>query len=360
MSEIVVSEVRKSFGAVQALAGIDFEVEDGSFFVLLGPSGAGKTTTLRVIAGLEKPDSGSTLFDGRPAEGVPPAERNVAMVFQTYALYPRKTVFDLIAAPLRARKVNADAIRHEIEKVATLLKIEDKLDRLPAQLSGGEQQRVALGRALVREAAAPEPRVYLMDEPLTNLDLKLRVAMRSELLRVHRTLRRTFVYVTNDEVEAMSMADRVAVLNHGRIHQVGTSDEIYNRPVDLFVAGFVGKPRMNFLPCQIENGTLTGQGWSLPSPPWVNGDHARDVLVGLRPADLVHDGPPDHPGLDGTVQAVEPLGDRSYTSVEIAEHVIKVKTAPTVRLELGERVRIGVDMERLHLFDTESDRTRRS
>ena len=224
-SAIVARDVSKSFGDVDALNGLNLDVPEGAFFVLLGPSGAGKTTTLRVIAGLEKPDMGTVHLTGIDATKATPAERDLAMVFQSYALYPKKTAAENIASPLRARRMSKAEIDAQIKRVTELLHIEHLLERKPQQMSGGEMQRVALGRALVRE-----PRAFLMDEPLTNLDLKLRVEMRTELTRIHRSLGRTFLYVTNDQVEAMSMADQVAVLRQGTVQQVGTPDRDLRQP----------------------------------------------------------------------------------------------------------------------------------
>ena len=274
-SAIVTTGIGKSFGDVHALRDLDLDVPEGSFFVLLGPSGAGKTTTLRVIAGLEKPDRGTVHLTGIDATAATPAERDLAMVFQSYALYPKLTAADNIASPLRARRLDRAETDERVRQVAELLHIGHLLQRKPAQLSGGEQQRVALGRALVRE-----PRAFLMDEPLTNLDLKLRVEMRTELTRIHRSLGRTFLYVTNDQVEAMSMADQVAVLHNGAIQQVGPPTEIYDRPANRWVGTFVGWPRMNLLPCTA-NGQLSGNGWQLPNPGFaVDGD--RPALLGVR------------------------------------------------------------------------------
>jgi len=354
MSRMELRGLTKRFGKNTALDGIEFEVEDGSFFVLLGPSGAGKTTTLRVIAGLEKPDEGEVVFDGEPSGRTPPADRDVAMVFQSYALYPKKTVSENIASPLRARRMPEDQIKSRVGEVAELLNITDKLERLPPQLSGGQQQRVALGRALVRE-----PRAFLMDEPLTNLDLKLRVAMRTELTRIHQALGRTFVYVTNDQVEAMSMADRIAVLNQGKIQQVGSPTEVYDRPVNRFVANFVGSVRMNMLPCEAEDGALKGPGWSLPTPQWLANHGQRRFILGARPEDLSianGDGDGGRPTIAGSVYAVEPLGDRSIVDVEVGQQVVKVKAGPTAHFDLEETVRVGVDLERVHLFDADNER----
>jgi multiple sugar transport system ATP-binding protein len=355
-SAIVASGISKAFGDVQALDDLHLDVPEGAFFVLLGPSGAGKTTTLRVIAGLEKPDAGTVHLTGIDATGATPAERDLAMVFQSYALYPKQTAAENIASPLRARKLPKAEIEAQVQRVAELLHIEKLMKRKPVQLSGGEMQRVALGRALVRN-----PRAFLMDEPLTNLDLKLRVEMRTELTRIHRSLGRTFLYVTNDQVEAMSMADRLAVLREGTIQQVGTPTEIYDRPANRWVATFVGSPRMNLLPCTA-NGRLEGNGWSLPNPgfDWA---HPPDTpaLLGVRSEDLSLEAREESAALEGRVYAVEPLGDRTLVDVEIGDRRIVIKAPPTASLEIGDQVRAAVDLDRIHLFDagTEAAVTRR-
>jgi multiple sugar transport system ATP-binding protein len=349
MNTIRATGVSKSFGDVQALDGLELEVPTGSFFVLLGPSGAGKTTTLRVLAGLEKPDSGTVEIDGIDATGATPAARDLAMVFQSYALYPKQTAAQNIASPLRARKLPKDEIERQVRRVAELLRIERLLDRKPAQMSGGEQQRVALGRALVRE-----PRAFLMDEPLTNLDLKLRVEMRTELTRIHRSLGRTFLYVTNDQVEAMSMADQVAVLRQGRIQQVGTPAHVYDRPVNRWVASFVGSPRMNFVACEARDGRLAGDGWDLPNPGFAV-DEGRPLTLGVRAEDLSLDRRDETASLTGTVYATEPLGDRTLVDVEVGSGRLQVKAPPRVALEMGEPITVAVDLDRVHLFDAATE-----
>jgi multiple sugar transport system ATP-binding protein len=341
--------ISKAFADVQALDGLELDVPEGAFFVLLGPSGAGKTTTLRVLAGLEKPDAGTIELDGIDATGATPAARDLAMVFQSYALYPKKTAAENIASPLRARRMPKDEIGREVRQVAALLGIERLLDRRPAQMSGGEQQRVALGRALVRN-----PRAFLMDEPLTNLDLKLRVAMRTELTRIHRSLGRTFLYVTNDQVEAMSMADQIAVLRNGRVQQVGSPAEVYDRPVNRWVARFVGSPRMNLLPCRAAGDRLTGDAWALPNPGYATTD-GRPLTLGVRPEDLSLDRHEPSASLPATIYATEPLGDRTLVDVEVGGHRLQVKAPPRVAYEVGERVVVGVEMDRIHLFDAETE-----
>src|SRR4051794_7730586 len=347
-SAIVAEGVSKSFGDVEALKQLELDVPEGAFFVLLGPSGAGKTTTLRVLAGLETPDTGRVLISGIDATKATPAERDLAMVFQSYALYPKQTAAQNIASPLRARRMSKSEIDAQVKRVAELLHIEELLNRSPAQMSGGQMQRVALGRALVRD-----PRAFLMDEPLTNLDLKLRVEMRTELTRIHRSLGKTFLYVTNDQVEAMSMADRVAVLRAGTVQQVGTPTEIYDQPANRWVATFVGSPRMNLLECTA-NGRLEGDGWTLPNPGFgVQGD--RRALLGVRSEDLSLEVREDSAALDGTVYAVEPLGDRTLVDIEIGGHRVVVKAEPTTSYTIGEQVRASVAMDRVHLFDAASE-----
>jgi multiple sugar transport system ATP-binding protein len=347
-SAILASGISKSFGDVRALNGLELDVPEGAFFVLLGPSGAGKTTTLRVIAGLEKPDMGSIHLTGIEATKAMPAERDLAMVFQSYALYPKQTAAQNIASPLRARRMSKADIDAAIKRVSELLHIEELLNRYPAQMSGGQMQRIALGRALVRD-----PRAFLMDEPLTNLDLKLRVEMRTELTRIHRSLGRTFLYVTNDQVEAMSMADQVAVLREGTVQQVGSPMEIYNEPANRWVATFVGSPRMNLLKCTA-NGRIEGEGWSLPNPGFgVDGD--QKALLGVRCEDLSLDVRDESATLDGRVYAVEPLGDRTLVDIEVGDQRVVVKAEPTARYKVGEAVRAAVDLSRVHLFHADSE-----
>jgi multiple sugar transport system ATP-binding protein len=349
-SAIVAAGVSKAFGEVQALDGLDLDVPEGAFFVLLGPSGVGKTTTLRVIAGLERPDAGTVHLNGLDATAAAPAARDLAMVFQSYALYPKRTARENIASPLRARRMSKADIAARVDQVAQLLRIERLLDRRPAQMSGGEQQRVALGRALVRE-----PRAFLMDEPLTNLDLKLRVEMRTELTRIHRSMGRTFLYVTNDQVEAMSMADRVAVLRSGRVQQVGTPAEVYSRPANRWVGTFVGSPRINLLDCRAAGDRLAGEGgWTLPDPGFAI-DRGRAALLGIRAEDLSLDRRDESASLTGTVYAVEPLGDRTLVDIEIGGARVVVKAPPSASYRLGEQVSASVDLDRIHLFDADSE-----
>ena len=347
-SAIVATGISKAFGDVEALKALELDIPEGAFFVLLGPSGAGKTTTLRVIAGLETPDTGTVHLTGIDATKATPAERDLAMVFQSYALYPKQTAAENIASPLRARKLPKSEIEAQLKRVSELLHIEELMNRYPTQMSGGQMQRVALGRALVRD-----PRAFLMDEPLTNLDLKLRVEMRTELTRIHRSLGRTFLYVTNDQVEAMSMADQVAVLREGTVQQVGSATEIYDHPANRWVATFVGSPRMNLLKCTA-NGRLEGDGWTLPNPGFgIQGE--RPALFGVRSEDLSLDVREESASLAGKVYAVEPLGDRTLVDVEIGDQRVIIKAPPTATFKIGEEVRASVDLDRVHLFDADTE-----
>ena len=258
MSKVKVVNLVKKFDKTVAVDGISFDVKDGEFIVLLGPSGCGKTTTLRCIAGLETPDEGEIYIDDKLVNDLPPKDRDVAMVFQSYALYPHMTVYGNLAFPLKMRKLPKDEIDKKVKEVAKLLNIDHLLDRKPRQLSGGEMQRVALGRALVRT-----PRVFLMDEPLSNLDAKLRVYMRAELKKLQRDLKITTIYVTHDQAEAMAMADRIAVMNKGKILQYSEPHDVYEKPANLFVAGFIGSPPMNFIKASIVENCLL---YTSPSP----------------------------------------------------------------------------------------------
>ncbi|MFL5807581.1 MAG: ABC transporter ATP-binding protein [Roseiflexaceae bacterium] len=360
MARIQINGLTKRFGSVVAVRNLTLDIADREFLVLLGPSGAGKTTTLRCVAGVETLDSGEIAFDNQIMNGVAPAERDVAFVFQTYALYPRKSAFENIAFPLEARKRSRAEIEAAVREVARKLHIEHLLARRPAQLSGGEQQRVALGRAMVRQ-----PRAFLMDEPLTNLDFKLRVEMRGELKRIHNDLDTTLFYVTNDQTEAMSLADRIAVLNQGVLQQIGVPEEVYDRPINRFVAGFIGNPRMNFLPCALHNDgapELAGQGgaWRLPIH-----DRLRDTIrahsgderfvLGVRPEDITLTTEAGAGLIEAIVYAVEPLGDRTIFDLRLGEDIVKARTPPTFDAPMDSRIWFRIDTARMHLFDPQTD-----
>jgi multiple sugar transport system ATP-binding protein len=355
MSHVKLENISKRFGSLQALKNVSLEVHDQEFLVLLGPTGAGKTTTLRCAAGLEKPNLGTVYMDGEDVSDVSPSERDVTFVFQNYALYPRKTVYKNIAFPLEARKYTQEEMDQAVDEVTELLHINHLQDRFPAQLSGGEQQRVALARSLVRQ-----PRVYLMDEPLTNLDFKLRTEMRSEMKRIQQDLEATFFYVTNDQIEGHTMGDRIAVLNEGELQQVGPPQEVYEKPDNMFVASFIGSTRMNFLHCAYsqEEQTLVGKSgdWRVP---FANGQadailaHGNlDRLVfGVRPEDISIDA---NGQWKGEVYNAEPLGDRIIYEIKVGKEEIKIKTSPTTRIDRGENVGLAINLGRTHLFDQDS------
>ena len=327
MSHITLKSITKRFGAITALNDVSFEVKDAEFFVLLGPTGAGKTTTLRVIAGLTKPEAGSVAFDDQPIDLLPPADRDVAFVFQQYSLYPTMTVYDNLAFPLRAslRKTNEADIKRVVTETAEILRISHLLQRKTAKLSGGEMQRVSIGRAIVRS-----PRAYLMDEPLSNLDAKLREALRVELSHLQRTQGSTTLFVTHDQIEALTMADRIGVLNHGTLVQVGTPEDIYDRPATTFVAQLVGSPKINLLDAATENGTLTLRNSDVHLPSCeVCADPKNlpgDFILGIRPEDVR----PDPAGLfAGEITMTEPLGVETLLHIKIGEQTI-VSTVPGI------------------------------
>jgi multiple sugar transport system ATP-binding protein len=353
LADLAINQLSKTFGKTAALSNVSLTIKDGEFLILLGPTGAGKTTTLRCVAGLEKPSQGIIQMDGKPINALSPAERDVAFVFQSYALYPRKTVFQNMSFPLEARKVSPAEIERRVNEIARKLAIDGLLNRRPAQLSGGQQQRVALGRAMVRQ-----PRLFLMDEPLTNLDFTLRVEMRAELKRLQNELAATFFYVTNDQVEAMSMADRIAILNHGILQQIDTPENVYNNPANLFVAGFVGNPRMNFLDCRIDKSARTIIGtddlWHLPLTgsqfeKAARHKNSHEAVFGIRPEDieLSHETGLIH----AEVYVVEPLGDRTIVDMRLGSEFIKVKVAPDFATTSGDSLGMRFDSERFHVFD---------
>jgi multiple sugar transport system ATP-binding protein len=352
-SAIVAEGVSKAFGDVEALKSLELDIPEGAFFVLLGPSGAGKTTTLRVIAGLEKPDTGKVLLNGIDATKATPAERDLAMVFQSYALYPKQSAAQNIASPLRARRLSKADIDERVKRVAELLHIEELLNRSPAQMSGGQMQRVALGRALVRD-----PQVFLMDEPLSNLDAKLRVQTRGEIKRLQKEIGTTTVYVTHDQVEAMTMGDRIAVMNQGRLEQVGTPEELYERPGNRFVAGFIGSPGMSFTRAEAQRDgdgvRLRGDGLDLRLPG--GAELPPEVLVGVRPE---HARPWREDGellgpIEGRVAYVEALGRETFLGVDAGRgtrYVVEVEGR--AEEQPGDPIRFGLVPAGLRFFDAE-------
>ena len=350
MSSVELRNITKRFTDVVALSDVSFTVQDKEFFVLLGPTGAGKTTTLRVIAALARQDEGSILFDGEPVDELGPADRDVAMVFQQYSLYPTMTVFDNLAFPLRSplRKVPEADIRTRVTEVAEVLRISHLLERKTARLSGGEMQRVAIGRAIVRN-----PRVFLMDEPLSNLDAKLRESLRVELQHLQKTQGDTTLFVTHDQIEALTMADRIAVLDKGRIVQVGTPEDIYDRPVTTFVATLVGTPRINLLEARQEDGTIAaaGAGLHLPAPAQVQ--LPASLLVGIRPEDVALS--PDGQ-FGGEVTLTEPLGVETIIHIRTGSQIILSLFPGMSPLRVGDTVRFSLQQERLHLFGQDGRR----
>lgn len=357
MADLRLQGLVKKYGDVTALNGVDFDVRSGEFFAILGPSAAGKTTTLRTIAGLERPDAGSVTFDGRDLTRAPVQGRGMAMIFQTFALYPHLSVRDNLAYPLKQRKTPARDARSRIDRIASMLKITHTLDRKPNTMSGGEQQRLAIGRALIQE-----PELLLLDEPLTNLDAKLRHETRAEFKRLHRELGMTMVYATPDQLEALSMGERIAVLREGRVVQIGTPDQLYEAPVDSFVATMVGVPPMNLIGGEIRSGRNGSPVVALPfgevdAGRWRNLS-AADVLFGIRPHDLVL----ADRAVDGAerlaarVHLTEPLGDVTVLDIEAGGVVMKMALPEEEALAYpaGADVAIAFDRDAAHLFDSDT------
>ena len=340
------SGLRKRYGTFEALKGIDLEIAPQEFFALLGPSGSGKTTTLRVIAGLEMTDAGSLHLDGLDVTEASPGERNVAMVFQNYALYPHMTVAQNIAFPLRMEKVPKSEIPGLVREAAQRVKIDHLLERLPGQLSGGQQQRCALARAVVRK-----PRLFLLDEPLSNLDAQLRLETRIELKRLHSSLNVTTIYVTHDQEEAMTIADRIAIFSEGRIIQVGSPDEVFNFPDNTEVAGFIGSPPMNLIPAAVESGIARIGGYSVPlRDPGLSA--GGEVILGVRPS---HVGLADA-GLPGRLVLSENLGESMLLNVDADGQLIKVRLPEVRHFAAGTTLHLTFDPAHVHLFDRQSHR----
>ena len=352
MSNLKLNNVTKEYPGVTALKDVTFDVQDGEFFVLLGPTGAGKTTTLRVVAGLTKQDKGKVLFDDQEVDDYPPAERDVALVFQQYSLYPTMSVYDNLAFPLRSpmRNLEEDEIKAKVNSVAETLRIKHLIDRKTAHLSGGEMQRVSIGRAIVRE-----PRIFLMDEPLSNLDFKLREALRVELQHLQKTQGSTTLFVTHDQIEALTMADRIAVLNRGQIIQIGTPEDIYDRPATTFVAQLVGSPRINLVKSVRQDGSLQIEksDLSLPIPP--DCETPQDVLLGIRPehVNIEPDGE-----FTGQVALTEPLGVETVVHIRSQDQTIVSLVPGLMNLGKGDEVKFNVLHDRLHCFDLDGKRVK--
>jgi multiple sugar transport system ATP-binding protein len=354
MSEVVLEEVVKTYGDVVAVDHVSFTIKDGEFIALVGPSGCGKTTTLNMVAGLVELTSGTITIGGKVVNDLDPKDRDIAMVFQNYALYPSKTVGQNLAFPLQMRKVPKPEIEVRVKRAAETLSITHLLQRKPRQLSGGQQQRVALGRALVRD-----PKAFLMDEPLSNLDAMLRVQMRSELKRLHHEFATTVIYVTHDQMEAMTMADRIAVMSGGSVQQIGSPDEIYDRPANIFVAGFIGSPAMNFLRGNIgtagETRVIRGESWELPLSA-INAARAAkstngQVIVGARHTNLTVLAESATTGLPARIYTVEPTGDLTFVHVGLGSQVLIASAPGTYRGTADQPIRLEFDQDRLYLFD---------
>jgi ABC-type sugar transport system ATPase subunit len=344
--EVRFEKVRKAFGTAVAVRELDLAIRGGEFVSLLGPSGCGKTTTLRMLAGLEFPTSGTISIGGRVVNEVAPGARDVAMVFQSYALYPHMTVAENIAYPLKKRGVAKAEREERVKRVAETLHLGQLLPRKPRQLSGGQQQRVALGRALVRD-----PRVFLLDEPLSNLDAKLRAHMRAELIELHRRIRRTFVYVTHDQLEAMTMSDRIAVMHEGVLQQFGTPSEVYNRPANLFVAGFIGAPAMNLLRGRATDVAFVHPAFRLPFAGPATPETGRDLVIGIRPEDVTLGTGP----FSALVRLVEPTGHEQIAQIAIeGGDTLTIRADAETPLAVGETLHWGVRAARLHLFDAQA------
>ena len=359
MASLEIKNVNKSYGNTRILSDINLEIDDGEFLVLVGPSGCGKSTLLSIIAGLEPLSTGAICIDDRSIEHLEPKERDIAMVFQSYALYPSMTVGKNMAFPLKMRGQSAEEQEAKVKQVSDLLQIGHLLDRKPQQLSGGQRQRVAMGRALVRD-----PKVFLFDEPLSNLDAKLRVDMRTEIKRLHQRVKKTTVYVTHDQVEAMTMATRIAVMKDGRVQQFGTPADIYDRPNNIFVATFMGSPSMNLVPAVMvspERLQIDGTTIELPLPLHARNSNAKPqvgqkVLLGLRPewftqADLAS---PGGVRVEVGVEVLEPTGPDIYAAIRIGKHEVMARLPATTSISAGVKTHLEIDFDKASVFDAES------
>jgi multiple sugar transport system ATP-binding protein len=355
MAAVDVRKVEKFFGSVQVLFGVSIDIQDGEFVVLVGPSGCGKSTLLRMIAGLEEINSGEISIGGRVVNTVPPKDRDIAMVFQNYALYPHMTVQQNMAFSLKLAKAPKAVIEERVNKAADILGLREYLARYPRQLSGGQRQRVAMGRAIVRD-----PQVFLFDEPLSNLDAKLRVQMRTEIKELHQRLKTTSIYVTHDQIEALTMADRIVVMQGGYVEQIGAPLDLYDNPANLFVAGFIGSPSMNFIDARIDrqNGAVvavTADGSRLPLPEGVGGTDGQQVVYGIRPEHLtlVADGEGEN-GAPAEVIVVEPTGAEILVVTRFAGGEAQAVFRERHRLLPGDRINLAPALDAVHIFDKAS------
>ncbi|MGU3496786.1 ABC transporter ATP-binding protein [Xanthobacteraceae bacterium A53D] len=347
MAEVRLKQVRKSYGAVPVVHGVDLHIRDGEFVVFLGPSGCGKSTTLRMIAGLEDVTSGAIEIGGRDVTRLEPKDRNIAMVFQNYALYPHKTIYENLAFGLRMRKTDKAEIDRRVKSAAAILGLDPYLDRKPKQLSGGQMQRVALGRALVRD-----PEVFLLDEPLSNLDAKLRVRMREEIARLHQEVGTSMVYVTHDQVEAMTLANRIVIMRDGHVQQVGAPLDVYDRPANLFVAGFIGSPEMNLIEGHLEQGAMRTGALTIALPPGIEATEGTALTLGIRPEHVsVGEGPQAH---RFDVAVIEQLGAQTLCIGQVAGVRLRVLMDRTDAVSNGQTLPVTFRPERLHVFAKET------
>ncbi len=340
--------VKRYTPEVTVVRDFNVEIQDKEFMILVGPSGCGKSTALRMLAGLESITEGQIRIGDRVVNRIPARDRDIAMVFQSYALYPHMSVFDNMAFPLQMKRMSKRDIEQRVKNAARILGLEAFLQRKPRALSGGQRQRVALGRAIVRN-----PQVFLLDEPLSNLDAKLRGQTRIELQKLHRDLGTTFLYVTHDQVEAMTMGDRIAIMNLGVVQQVGTPDEIYDHPANLFVAGFIGSPTMNFVPVTVQNGgTAKASGFELTLPKAVACEKG---TLGFRPEALT-DRVQNGSSLEMKVDVVERLGSDQFLYGQVGSDAVTARIDPRIKVTPGDKVRLGLDTHALHLFDSETEK----
>ncbi len=364
MAEVNLSKVVKLYDDVEAVRGIDLDIADHEFVVLVGPSGCGKSTTLRMIAGLEDITDGEIRIGGDVINDVPPKDRDIAMVFQNYALYPHMTVAENMSFGLRLKRFPKPEIKARVDEAARILDITELLDRKPKQLSGGQRQRVAMGRAIVRN-----PKVFLFDEPLSNLDAQLRVQMRTEIKKVHQKVRTTTVYVTHDQVEAMTLADRVVVMNQGRIEQVGSPNELYHKPATRFVAGFIGSPAMNFIPCRLEEsddrlGVRITNELVLPIPPSRRERYRAlksngQLLLGLRPEHVTEARAhlePDAAPFEAEIEVTEPMGMETFVYFTLGDVQVCGRVNPNAGAREGTPMRLAADLGNMHLIDEATGR----
>ena len=363
MASVTYDHITKEFGPVVAVSDLNLEIADKEFLVFVGPSGCGKTTALRMLAGLEEITKGQIKIADRVVNDIPPKDRDIAMVFQSYALYPHMTVYDNLAFGLKLRKTPKEEIKRRVQEAADILGIGELLARKPRQLSGGQRQRVAVGRAIVRE-----PKVFLFDEPLSNLDAKLRIAMRSEITKLHHRLQTTFIYVTHDQTEAMTMASRIAVINKGMLQQLDTPQELYDRPDNMFVAGFIGAPAMNFFKAKLrkDNGKLVVEAGSfnIPIPPErmkaFQGFVDKPIVFGIRPEDIFNPAfvPPGiHvAAVETKVDVTELMGNEIFLYLLAGSDNIVARVDPRTDFRIGDKVQVSFNLDKCHLFDPETEK----